>query len=114
MAVFNGMFPVLPGKEDDARKFAEEALGSHRHHYEGVQKATATSRETWTLQETPGGTFLLAWIEAEDIEAGFEHFATATGADIDWMRGRMKEVTGVDMTEPDDSPRPEVILEWSG
>ena len=113
MAVFNGMFPVLPGKEDDARKFAEEALGSHRHHYEGFQKETATSRESWTIQETPAGTFVLIWFEADDIEATLGHMATATGEDADWMRGRIKDVTGVDMSEPDDSPPPEVILEWS-
>ena len=53
MAVFNAMFPVLPGKEDDARKFAEEAQGSHRDQFGAFQKASGTSRETWTLQQTP-------------------------------------------------------------
>ena len=112
MAVFNGVFPVLPGKEDDARKFGEEALGSHRDHYDALMKASGTSRVTWTIQETPAGTFLAVWFEADDIEAIFEILATGTGADADWMRGRVKEVTGVDVTEPAASPLPEVILEW--
>ncbi|MFQ5427115.1 MAG: hypothetical protein ACE5EV_08545 [Gaiellales bacterium] len=113
MAVFNMMFPVLPGREDDARKFAEEALGSHRRHFEGVQKGTGTSRETWTIQETPAGTVVLVWGEGDDVEAGFEYMATATGEDIEWMRGRIKDVSGIDMTEPDDGPLPDVILDWS-
>ena len=113
MPAFNIMLPVLPGKEDDVRKFAEEALGSHRHHYEAAQKAMSTPRETWTIQETPAGRFMLVWFEADDIEACFEHMATATGEDVDWFRGRIKDVTGIDMTEPADGPLPEVILEWS-
>lgn len=112
MAVFNTMFPVLPGKEGDARKFAEEALGSHREHFESVQKRSATTRETWTLQETPGGTVVLVWFECDDIEAALEHMTTATGEGADWLRARIKDVTGVDMTQPDDSPPPEVIMEW--
>ncbi len=111
MAVFNGAFPVLPGKEDDARKFAEEALGSHRDHYDSLMKASGTSRVTWTIQETPAGTLLPVWFEADDVGAIFEHLATATGEDAVWMRGRIKDITGVDVTEIADSPPPEVILE---
>lgn len=113
MAVANFMIPVLAGKEGDARKFAEEAMGSNRHHFDSMQNATETSRETWTIQETPGGTFMLVWIEAPDVEAGFEHMATATGDDAVWMRGRIKDVTGMDMSEADGGPQAEVILEWS-
>ena len=113
MAVFNAMFPVLPGKEDDARKFAEEAQGSHRDQFGAFQKASGTSRETWTLQQTPAGAFMLVWFDCNDLEAAFEHMATATGEDADWMRGRIKDLSGVDMSQPDDSPPPEVILEWS-
>jgi hypothetical protein len=29
------------------------------------------------------------------------------------MRGRIKTVTGVDMSEPNDSAPPKIILEWS-
>ena len=112
MPVFNMMFPVLPGKEDDAREFAKEAMGSHREHFEGVQKVTTTARETWAIQETPGGTFVLVWGEGDDVEGGFERMATATGEDFDWMRGRIKEVSGIDMTEPGGA-LPEVILDWS-
>ena len=31
MGVFNGMFPVLPGKEEEARAFAAETEGSCNH-----------------------------------------------------------------------------------
>jgi hypothetical protein len=47
MGVYNFAFPVLPGKEDEARKFAEEALGSHAEHYTSLMRASGTTRVTW-------------------------------------------------------------------
>ena len=55
---------------------------------------------------------MLVWGEGDDVEGGFERMATATGEDFDWMRGRIKEVSGIDMTEPGVA-LPEVILDWS-
>ncbi len=92
--------------------FGRAQPGSHRDQYDALMKASGTSRVTWTIQKTPAGTFLLVWYEAEDIEAIFEHLATGTGEDAHWIRGRVKDVTGLDMTEPADGPLPEVILEW--
>jgi hypothetical protein len=50
MAVFNFAFPVLSGKADEARRFAEEAVGSHAAHYTSLMKESGTTRVTWTLQ----------------------------------------------------------------
>ncbi len=61
MGVHNFAFPVLPGREDEARRFAEEAVGSHAEHYTSLMKASTTTRVTWTLQQTPGGSFILVW-----------------------------------------------------
>ena len=66
------------------------------------------------LQETPAGTFILVWFEAEDPQAILEILATGTGDDAGWMRGRLKAVGGLDMTTewPPPRPQPELILEW--
>lgn len=60
MGVRNFAFPVLPGKEDEARKFAEEAVGSHAEYYTSLRKASGTTRVTWTLQQTPTGRSFLS------------------------------------------------------
>lgn len=112
MGVYNFAFPVLPGKEDEARKFAEEAVGSHAEHYTSLMRASGTTRVTWTFQETPTGSFILVWFEADEVHKIFEILATRTGEDADWMRGRIKDVGGVDMREPMPGPQPELILEW--
>ncbi len=112
MAVYNFAFPVLFGREAEARRFAEEALGSHRQHYDSLMAASGTTRVTWSLQATPAGTFILVWFEADDVQAIFRLLATSTGQDAAWMRSRVEEVGGVDMTQPPTAPPPELILEW--
>lgn len=114
MTVYNFAFPVLEGQEDLARKFAEEAAGTHRDHYDSLMAASGTTRVTWTLVHTPAGVFILVWFEADDPRAIFEILATGTGEDAAWMRGRIKDVGGVDIATdwPPPGPEPELILEW--
>jgi hypothetical protein len=50
MGVFNGMFPVQAGKEEDARAFAAEVVGARRAGYEAHHERADTTRETWALQ----------------------------------------------------------------
>lgn len=114
MAVFNAAFPVLEGREDDARSFGKEALGSHGDHYNELMQESGTSRVTWTLQETPAGTMLLVWFEADDVDAIFEHMAHGSGPAVDWMHDRVLEVAGIDLREAPSGPPPEVIMEWPG
>jgi hypothetical protein len=112
MAIFNGAFPILPGKEADARAFAKEVTGPRKADYDTIQRRQGITRETWSFQETPAGAFMLVWIEAEDIDAAFGDMAAANDAATVWLRGRVQEVTGVDMTQPAEGA-PELLVEWS-
>ena len=53
MGVFNGLYLIRPGKEDDARAFAAETFGARRSEFEAHLVRDGVTRETWTLQETP-------------------------------------------------------------
>ena len=112
MPVHNFVFPVLAGKEDLARQFANEVLGDHADDYASLMEASGTTRVTWTLQETPAGTFILVWYEAEEVLKIFEVLATGTDAAAAWMRGRIEECGGIELSGPPPGPRPELILEW--
>jgi hypothetical protein len=59
MAVFNGVSPILPGKEQGGRDFAAECMGERRKGFEARAARTGLIRETWALQETPMGSFML-------------------------------------------------------
>ncbi len=111
MAVFNGAFPILPGKADAARAFASALAGSRKAEFNDMQKRAGTTRETWNVQETAAGALMLVWFEG-DIEKAFSDLATETDAFTVWFRAQIKGVTGLDMTEPAEGG-PELLLDWS-
>ena len=111
MAVFQGAFPILPGKTDAARAFASEIAGSRKAEFNDMQKRSGTTRETWSLQETPVGAFMLVWFEG-NVEKAFADLATAADDFTVWFRGQIKVVTGVDMSEPAEGG-PELLMDWS-
>lgn len=112
MAVFNGLFPVLPGKEDAARAFAKEVAGPRREAFTATQARSSVTRETWSLLTTPMGSFMNVWFEG-DVEGAFTDLATADDEHTVWSRQQILDVTGLDMSAPDDSPPPELVLDWS-
>ncbi len=111
MGVFNAMFPVQAGKEEDARAFAAETLGTWRAGFEALQARASVTRETWALQETPMGSFMLVWFEG-DVEKAFADLATDDSEFATWFRGRVLDVTGVDLGAPSDEPAPAVLIDW--
>ncbi len=111
MGVFNGMFPIQTGKEKDARAFAAETMGARRAEFDAHLARAGTTRETWALQETPMGSFMLVWFEG-DVEKAFADLATNDSDFVTWFRGRVLDVTGVDLAAPSDAPPPAVLVDW--
>ena len=112
MAVFNGAFPVLPGKVEAARAFAKETIGARRSGYEESQERGGITRESWSVQENPDGSALiLVWFECPDPEKAFMELAQDPSDFAVWFRGKVKEISGVDLSEPAEGG-PELILEW--
>jgi hypothetical protein len=110
MAVFNGVFPIQPGKEADARAFAEEAFGPRRAAQEAHFARVGITRETWTIQQTPMGSLMVVWFEG-DIEKAFADLA-GDDEHMVWFRGRVLDVTGVDLGAPSDAPPPELLVDY--
>ncbi len=112
MAIFNAMFPVLPGKEGAARELAAAVAGARRADFDAQQAQADVSRETWTIQETPMGSFILVWFDG-DIEKAFGNLAVGEDDFTVWFRASVLDVSGFDMAAPDDSPPPDVVLDWT-
>jgi hypothetical protein len=111
MGVFNGMFPVQAGKEEDARAFAAETMGARRAGFDAHHARSGNTRETWALQETPMGSFILVWFEG-DVEKAFADLATNDAEFMAWFRGRVLDLTGVDLRAPSDAPPPAILVDW--
>ena len=111
MGVFNGMFPILAGQDDAARAFASETIGARKADFEALQARANITRETWAIQETPMGSFMLVWFEG-DVEKAFGDLASDSSEFGTWFRTQVKDVTGVDLGAPLDGPLPEVVVNW--
>jgi hypothetical protein len=111
MGVFNGLFPVRAGKEEDARAFAAETMGARRAGYDAHLGRADIVRETWALQETPMGSFMLVWFEG-DVEKAFTDLATSDTDFMSWFRDQVLDVTGVDLSAPSDAPPPALLVDW--
>ena len=113
MAVFCGAFPVLPGKLDAMRAFADETTGAKLDGFEDAQGRVGSTRETWSIQELPDGSaIVLVWVETLDVADVFADLAQDDSEWTRWFRSRVLDITGVDLTEVPDGV-PEVILDWS-
>jgi hypothetical protein len=111
MGVFNGVFPIQPGKEDDARAFAAETFGARRADFEAHLGRVGVSRETWSLQETPMGSLIVVWFEG-DVEKAFTDLATDDSEYMTWFRAQVLDITGVDLAAPPEGPPPAVLIDY--
>jgi hypothetical protein len=111
MAVFNGAFPIISGKERASMEFAIACMVERSKEFEAHLVRHGVTRETWALQETPMGSFMLVWFEAPDIEKTFTLLATSGEEFTVWFRGQVKDMTGVDMGAPPESPPPDTLVD---
>ena len=110
MPSFSGAFPVLPGKEQAAREFGQACMGPRRAECSAYLKRVGITKETWHLQKTPMGSFVLVSFEAPDIMKSFEILAKSTEPFDVWFKQQALQVSGVDLSKSMDGPMPEEIF----
>lgn len=99
MAIFCAMFPILPGKTEGVREIAQGLNGEHAAAFDASQKALGVSVESWHIQQTPMGDFLLVYLECEDPLQMFQRFAEAQGPADVFLKQGILECTGVDLNQ---------------
>ncbi|MGI8632818.1 MAG: hypothetical protein ACR2NA_09795 [Solirubrobacterales bacterium] len=113
MPAFNVAFPILPGKVDAARSFANETLGERRSAFEEFQKRADVARETWSIQELPeGGSLMLVYFEAANPAKTFAELAQDPSDFAVWFRERVQEINGIDLKQPPEG-HSDVALDWT-
>ena len=103
----------FPAKNKEAGTSLAACMGERNKGFNALQARSGVTRETWSLQETSMGSFMLVWFEAPDIEKAFTDLATADDEFSTWFRGQVKDVTGVDLGAPPESPPPDVLVNWT-
>ncbi len=112
MASLGSAFPILPGKTEQWKHFCQEMAGPRRSEYEASRKRLGMTREVAYLQQIPQGDLAVVYIEAQDIQRVFQGFATSKDPFDVWFVQQVKEIHGVDFTQPPAGPLPEAIVDW--
>src|SRR5882762_6669183 len=75
MASFASVFPILPGKTEQWKRFCQEMVGPRRSEYEATNKRLGITRDFASLQQTPQVDVAVVYLEAQDIPHVFQAYA---------------------------------------
>jgi hypothetical protein len=103
------MFPLLPGKREALAEFAAALSGPRREEFEAAQ--ISVQRESWFLQTTPAADLLVVHFEADDPMGVFTRLAASEQPFDVWFKEQVREISGVDLTQPV-GPLSERVFSW--
>ena len=104
--------PILPGKLEAWKQFNYEINGPRRKEFEDQQKRVGISRQRVWLQQTPGGDMALVVQEGEEPQRAMEALAAPTDAFDVWFREQIKDIHGLDLSQPLPGPPTELFIDY--
>ena len=113
MAMVVRAFPLKEGRtRSDVEKFVrelEEREGevSQWHATQGV------THESWYLQETDAGPWVIVVNEGSDVKESARRFAQAATDFDTWFKRRVEDLTGVDLSAAPLGPPTTPVYAWS-
>jgi hypothetical protein len=88
-------------------------MGPRRKECAEYLSRSGTSKETWHLQKTPMGAFVVVHFESDDPANAFKVLAESTHRFDVWFKQQALQVSGVDLGKPMEGPPPEEIFNLS-
>jgi hypothetical protein len=92
-------FPVL--KEQELRAFAQEVNGPRSAEAAEFYRRHGVTRETWHMQETAVGHWVIAVTEIADAEPAAREYAASELPFDRWFKDQVHHLTGIN---PDQDP----------
>ena len=91
-------FPVLPGKEGQLQQFADELKTTRADALQDFHQQLGVSRETWHLQQTPHGPWVIAVTEisGKPIESAGNDYAASNFEFAMWFKDQVNQLSGID------------------
>src|SRR5688500_6427202 len=102
--------PILPDKLEAAFAFADGLNTTRRSELDDAQ--STVTKESWFIQETPYGSFMIVYFQAPNIAKVFENLSESERPFDVWFKQQVLEITGVNCDEPM-PPAPKQVLSWS-
>ena len=110
MPWFAAALPVVPGKEDEARKRGE-GFRKHLAEYARLNADAQLRRHLEFLQESPQGSLTITLYEFDGD--GRKLGRAFTDSEYDkWWLSHIKDVHGFDLRQPFTPPKLSLVHEW--
>ena len=105
-------FPVLKGKEDVLRKFAKSLATDRAAEMAHFCSCFGVTSESWHLQETPHGLWVIAVSEIDEPSKRAEQYSASHAEFDEWFKAQVLELSGIDPITQPLGPPTEEIFAW--
>ncbi|HEV7509969.1 MAG TPA: hypothetical protein VGS07_34170 [Thermoanaerobaculia bacterium] len=112
MSLIVRAFPVLEGKEDVVRALAKALATDRAADLAQFYTCFGVKSESWHLQETPNGLWVIAVTDIDAPSKRAEQFSASHAEFDEWFKSQVLEVSGIDPSTQPLGPATEEILAW--
>ena len=107
------VFPLLPGKTEEARAFQRELDTARKAEYDRSERAIGITKEYWFIASVPSGDQLVVYMESADFNRALGMFSQSQEPFDVWFKQRLAEVSGVDLGNlPPGMQLPELVSSY--
>jgi hypothetical protein len=109
-------FPVIPGKEEQLRDFARQVQTQRAAEARDFYSRYGVSRESWHLQATPHGTWIIGVTQLGDmpVHVAAQQYSESERPFDRWFKNQVHELSGINPDEQPLGPPTECIFDTSG
>ena len=104
--------PILPGKEEEWRRFAQELEECPRE-YEDLRRRLGIRAERAWLVQSAYGEVALVYAEVEAPEEMIQRLAASEEPYDLWFKEKLLELHGYDLDGPHPKPEPELVFVYA-
>ena len=108
------LLPILPDREEEWRRFAQDLLGDRLGDYEDLGRCLGIRGVRVYLARTSRREVIVAYVEAEDPEEAFRRLVASEEPFAEWFKEKLAKLHCYDLGRSHRGPSPELIFEYRG
>jgi DNA repair photolyase len=108
------VLPILPGMEENWRRFAQDLLEEHLGEYEALGRHLGIRRVRVYLVRMPRWDVILAHVEAKDLAEAYQRLMASEDPFAGWLKEKITELNGCDANRLRRRSSAELIFEHPG
>lgn len=112
MSLLVRAYPLV-GSIADLEQFVHEAETSRREDMDRMYRAYGVAHESWHLQDTPSGPWVISVALIDEPAAAGARFAASEDSFDCWFKGCVRTLSGVDPATQPLGPATTQVFSWS-